>query len=92
LGADAFCRQYRPLRESRALLRRKQGPARPTAFIAIQGEAELIREKAEFEAHCITDLERWFENGVHTPGLVLIKFHATRINYWDGENEGDVEV
>ena len=61
-------------------------------FIAIQGEAELVREKAEFEAHWVKDLKRWFENGVDTPGLVLIKVHATRIHYWDGENEGEVVV
>jgi general stress protein 26 len=64
----------------------------PPVFIAIQGEAELIREKAEFQAHYIKDLDRWFENGVDTPGLVLIKVHATRIHYWDGENEGEVEA
>ena len=65
---------------------------RPPIFIAIQGEAELIRDKAEFEAHWVKDLERWFENGVDTPGLVLIKVHTTRIHYWDGENEGEVVV
>ena len=64
----------------------------PPVFIAIQGEAELIRDKAEFEAHWTKDLERWFEDGVDTPGLVLIKVHANRIHYWDGENEGEVVV
>ena len=48
----------------------------PPVFIAIQGEAELIRDTSEFEAHWIKDLQRWFENGVDTPGLVLIKVHA----------------
>jgi general stress protein 26 len=62
----------------------------PPVFVAIQGEAELIRDKAEFEALWTKDLERWFENGVDTPGLVLIKVHANRIHYWDGENEGEV--
>ena len=64
----------------------------PPVFIAIEGEAELIRDKAEFEAHWTKDLERWFESGVDTPGLVLIKVHANRIHYWDGENEGEVVV
>ena len=64
----------------------------PPVFIAIQGEAELIRDKAEFEAHWTKGLERWFEDGVDTPGLVLIKVHANRIHYWDGENEGEVVV
>ena len=64
----------------------------PPVFIAIQGEAELTRDKAEFEAHWVEDLKRWFENGGDTPGLVLIKVHATRIHYWDGENEGELAV
>ena len=64
----------------------------PPVFIAIQGAAELIRDKAEFEAHWTKGLERWFEDGIDTPGLVLIKVHANRIHYWDGENEGEVVV
>ena len=61
-------------------------------FVAIEGHAELIRDKSQFEAHWNTDLERWFENGVDTPGLVLIKVHASRIHYWDGEDEGEIQV
>ena len=64
----------------------------PPVFICMQGEAELIRDRAEFEAHWVQDLERWFQNGVDTRGLVLIKVRATRIHYWDGENEGEVVV
>ena len=64
----------------------------PPVFIAIQGEAELIRDKAEFENHWVKDLERWFQDGVDTPGLVLIKVHANRIHYWDGEDEGELLV
>jgi general stress protein 26 len=64
----------------------------PPAFIAVQGEAELIRDKSAFVEHWNEDLERWFEGGVDTPGLVLIKVHATRIHYWDGEDEGELKV
>ena len=64
----------------------------PPVFVAVQGNAALIRDRAEFKAHWTSDLERWFEQGVDTPGLVLIKVHATRIHYWNGENEGEVRV
>lgn len=64
----------------------------PPVFVAVQGNAALIRDKAEFKAHWTSGLERWFEQGVDTPGLVLIKVHATRIHYWNGENEGEVKV
>ena len=52
----------------------------PPVFIAIQGEAELIRDKAEFEAHWTKGLERWFQDGVDTPGLVLMA--RTKAKSW----------
>ncbi|MEJ7933875.1 pyridoxamine 5'-phosphate oxidase family protein [Sphingobium sp. AN558] len=61
-------------------------------FIAIEGQAELIRDKDSFEAHWTKDLDRWFKQGAETPGLVLIKVHATSAHYWDGEEEGEVLI
>ena len=61
-------------------------------FVSIEGTAELIRDKAQFEAHWNKDLERWFEQGVDTPGLVLIKVHGERAHYWDGEDQGDLVI
>ena len=65
---------------------------KPPMFISVEGRAELIRERKQFVAHWDKDLERWFEQGVDTPGLVLIKVHATRIHYWDGEDQGEVAL
>ena len=65
---------------------------RPGIFIAVEGQAELIRDKAQFEAHRTEGLDRWFKQGVDTPGLVLIKVRATRIHYWDGGDEGEVKL
>jgi len=65
---------------------------KPPIFIAVEAKAELIRDKAAFEEHWQSELERWFKQGVDTPGLVLIKAHASRITYWDGEEEGTVTV
>ncbi len=59
-------------------------------FIAIEGKAALIRDKAAFEAHWTPDLDRWFEQGVDTPGLVLIEVRGVRAHYWDGEDEGEL--
>ena len=61
-------------------------------YVAVEGKAELIRDKAIFKAHWTSDLDRWFVNGVDTPNLVLIKVQATRITYWDGEDEGEIIV
>ncbi|MBB3937800.1 pyridoxamine 5'-phosphate oxidase family protein [Aureimonas phyllosphaerae] len=65
---------------------------RPPMFISVEGRAELIRDKAAFEAHWTKDLEYWFKDGVDTPNLVLIKVHATRIHFWNGQDEGEVPV
>lgn len=61
-------------------------------FLAIEGKAELIRDKARFEDHWNKDLERWFEQGVDTPGLVLIRVDAARMHYWDGEDDGELTL
>jgi len=65
---------------------------KPGIFISIEGNAELIRDKALFEQHWTKDLDRWFPEGIETQGIVLIKVHAGRIEYWDGEENGTVSV
>lgn len=64
----------------------------PPIFIQIEGQAELIRDRALFAKHWTSDLERWWKDGIDTPGLALLKVHATRIHYWDGEDEGELKV
>ncbi len=52
----------------------------------------FIREKAMFSQHWTKQLDRWFEQGIDTPGIVLIKVHAQRVHYWDGEDSGEVKL
>jgi general stress protein 26 len=61
-------------------------------MVAVEGEAELIRDRSQFEAHWTPDLDKWFKNGIETEGIVLIKVHALNIHYWDGEEEGEIEL
>ena len=61
-------------------------------FVAVEGNADLIRDKAAFAEHWTSDLDRWFKQGVDTPGLVLIHVRAERVHYWDGEDEGEVKM
>jgi general stress protein 26 len=61
-------------------------------FVAVEGTAAVIRDKASFKRHWVPDLDIWFEQGVNTPDLVMLKVHATRIKYWKGEEQGELSV
>ena len=65
---------------------------KPGIFVAVSGRGSLIADKAVFEAHWTKDLDRWFPEGIDTPGLVMIKVHAENIQYWDGEDNGVIRV
>ena len=65
---------------------------KPGLFIAVEGKADLIRDKASFHQHWSKGLDRWFEQGIDTPGMVLIKVRADRVHYWDGEDSGEVKL
>jgi general stress protein 26 len=60
--------------------------------VAVEARAQLIRDRAEFRAHWTTGLDRWFERGIDTPDLVMIRVRADRVHYWDGEEEGEVKL
>jgi general stress protein 26 len=47
-------------------------------YVAVEGTAELIRDKSAFQQHWTSDLDKWF--GVDTPGIVLIKVKATGLS------------
>ena len=65
---------------------------KPPLFVSVEGRGALIRDKVEFRKHWVPDLERWFSEGVDTPGLVLIHVKARRIHYWSGEDEGQIDL
>lgn len=62
----------------------------PPLFIAVEGEAEVIRDKHRFEEHWQKNLQRWFPEGVDTSGLVMIKVAARRIHWWNREDQGEI--
>jgi general stress protein 26 len=61
-------------------------------YVAVEGTAELIRDKAAFQRHWTSDLDKWFDKGIDTPDIVLIKVKAKRITYWKGREEGEVTI
>ena len=61
-------------------------------YVAVEGVAELIRDRAAFEQHWTSGLDKWFDDGVDTPGIVLIKVKAKRVTYWKGREEAEIEL
>ncbi|MBB3347192.1 pyridoxamine 5'-phosphate oxidase family protein [Sphingomonas sp. BK069] len=64
----------------------------PPLFVAVEGQATLIEDKAQFEAHWTKDVDRYFAEGIDTPGVVMIVVRADRIRYWDGGDEGEIAI
>lgn len=60
--------------------------------IAVEGEAAVITDKEAFKEHWTPDLDDWFNDGIDTKGVVMIKVSAVRAHYWDGEDEGEVKL
>jgi general stress protein 26 len=65
---------------------------KPPLFVAVEGTAAIVRDKAAFAERWSPDLERWFADGIDTQGMVMIHVHADRVHYWDGSDEGEVRV
>lgn len=61
-------------------------------FITVEGRASLIQDKTAFAEHWTKDLDAWFKEGIDTPGLTLVKVSAERLHYWDGYDEGEIDL
>ena len=61
-------------------------------IVAVEGQAEVIRDKTRYAAHWNRTLDRWFEQGPNTPGVTMIRVRAERLHYWDGDEEGELLI
>ena len=62
-------------------------------WVALRGTARLHRDdKALFEGHWTKDIDRWFPDGVDTPGLTLIEVSATEAELFGASGEGVVAL
>lgn len=61
-------------------------------YAAVQARAKLIRDRAEQEKHWVPDLKAWFADGLDTEGLILIEVKPSRIDWWDGREEGEITL
>jgi len=61
-------------------------------YISIAGKALLTTDKKILEEHWLDELDQWFQDGVNTPGIILVHVKADRIRFWHKEEEGEVKV
>ena len=61
-------------------------------YVFVEGQATLVKDKATFQSHWTPELDKWFDNGIDTPGITMIQVKAQRIKYWDGLKSGDVTL
>lgn len=62
-------------------------------WVSVTGTAVLHRDKELMAEHWDPDIDRWFREGVDTPGLVLIEVSSEAIRYWSFEDgDGTIEV
>ena len=59
-------------------------------YCAVQGTGRLHRDRATQEKHWKDSLEKWFEQGLDTEGLILVEVSPKRITWWDGREEGEL--
>jgi len=61
-------------------------------FISMSGEASIVRDADKKRELWMKELERWFDGGPETDDIVLIKVTPTVVEYWNGEDSGEIEL
>lgn len=61
-------------------------------FVSVVGEARLVRDREEMKKHWQDKLEQWFEDGIDTPGIVMIHVKGERIKYWHNWDSGEIKL
>ena len=64
----------------------------PGMFVHIEGEARIVTDRAQFAEHWDKELDRWFPDGPDTPNIVMLEVRAKRLNYWAGNESGEVSL
>jgi general stress protein 26 len=55
-------------------------------YIAVQGKAELSRDRALIEKHWNTMVKAWFPQGKDDPNVGMIRVHVRAGEYWDSSS------
>lgn len=66
--------------------------AKSSEWTSISGTAEIIDDRAKAEELWSPPLKIWFEDGLDTPGLILIKVCADTAEYWESPSSKVVRL
>ncbi len=61
-------------------------------WTSISGSASLVKDRAKIEELWSAPLKVWFEDGLDTPGLTLIKVHADSAEFWESPSSKMVRL
>ncbi len=61
-------------------------------WTSVSGTATVVHDRAKAEELWSPPLKAWFEDGLDTPGLTLIKVHADSAEYWEGPSSKVVRL
>jgi general stress protein 26 len=66
--------------------------SKQSEWTSISGAAEVVHNPEKAEQLWSPPLKAWFEDGLDTPGLTLIKVHAGTAEYWEGPSSKVVRL
>ena len=61
-------------------------------YLSVTGVGSVTTDEGELKKHWTKDVALYFEKGIDTPGLTLIRVKATKIRWWKGMENGVVQV
>lgn len=66
--------------------------AKQSEWTSVSGTAAVVHDRAKAEELWSPPLKAWFEDGLETPGLTLIKVHAESAEYWESPSSKVVRL
>ena len=61
-------------------------------YVSLSGNAQVVRDKAEIEAHWGEAMRTWFPKGVDDPDIAILKVDVEQAEYWDAPNSTMVHL
>jgi general stress protein 26 len=61
-------------------------------FVSMTGRARIVRDTKKKQELWVEELQRWFDEGPESDGVVLIKVIPTVVSYWTKNDEGELKI